>query len=256
MDQKELENAVAFIKCSLTSARDLAERVFAYLGLAVFQECARALQNSCPVFASKPFVSIDVGLLVEDLEQCRNFSFGRNGMGVLALRDMESNEYWNFSRNGKPEIQKDLVLCLAVRGVVDGSGGGVRITPRVTGPYASLDAAAPQFRIFEAVNAFNPSVNPIVGKIVEGQGSFIVGWSQVQLGAICSVYDVFKAFIGKRHDVRHLAYQKISPFDPAPSSRDGNFEMLFIPAEHRQLLLDIWSIQLSNFGQKSIIWDK
>lgn len=216
------------------------------------------LQRVSDSWVSAPFATYKIeGIFLVALER-NNFSLEKRVDGVTTLCDNSSqnhmpgcnpSNYWNFWCEGKKQDEIELDLKLGVRAVVSSRDRGIILQPQAGGGCLSPMDFLPQLRVFQTITEFDHSANPIVKKMVDGQGKIVVGWTDIGLGGIRDLHRLFEEFCDGNDIIKTLANSNLSPFDPTPFDKQA-VTTFYIPEPCQRMLFWLWSEQLDHFKAK------
>ncbi len=168
--------------------------------------------------------------------------------GVLTIAAHKG--YWNYrfrSRDERPP--DDLVMQLCVGFSLDPKGQGIGVVPLAHGTFFSPASESPaNLQMFRSLVKLHPDAPEIVRKIVEDHGHVRVTWTELGLGGVLRIYELFDQFAAGNDRLKHLARNTMSPFDPAPyDTRRQPGEVLYFSALAQAKVLDAWAGQLQGF---------
>lgn len=165
------------------------------------------------------------------------------------------SNYWNFKRE-EGKLEFDLSISLGVVLVMNKRRRGIELWPSAHGSFLSPVDKLPNLRMFQAL-VENDKKAPAVAKriIASGKGSLVVSWTDLGLGGIRSIGDLFCEFTSGNKRVDDLANHHYVFFpDPRPV-RQQTSEELFITEPAQPDLFETWWKQLKNYQQSlSLPW--
>ncbi|MFA6521994.1 MAG: hypothetical protein WCT24_00120 [Patescibacteria group bacterium] len=169
---------------------------------------------------------------------------------ILTLVDTRSHDatpgyrpsnYWNFRRG--PDGASDLTVTLCFIVALDIARRGVVLWPQAIGPVVSPSDAKPNFHMFEILVKNDPDALPIAKKMAESNGSIAVSWTELGLGGLRSLSELFREFAGGNEALTRLARSGMNVFQPNPLGPP----YLYIAEPAQPELFDAWRAQLNKF---------
>lgn len=160
------------------------------------------------------------------------------------------SNYWNFkvsaSNQGK---QFNLRIDLRVFFRIHNRERGIALTPLAVGTFLSPCDHLPNFRMFKAlVESSSGPLLPIVKEIAESDdGQAVVTWTDLGLGGIRSISDLFSEFVCGNKAISELARQgNVFNLDPFLRYRGSGGE-LFIAEPAQPKVFRMWKQQLEDY---------
>lgn len=154
---------------------------------------------------------------------------------------------WNFKLLEGDEPRFDLRVELNVGFGVNVEKRGVVFMPWATGSYASPADRLPNYRMFKALVENDDDAPAVAKELAASDGSIIVTWTELGLGGIRRLADLFAEFAARNEVVVRLG-RAGGVFNPAPFSRlqqPGN--ALFIPEPAQPTIVESWREQLNAY---------
>ena len=164
---------------------------------------------------------------------------------------MPSN-YWNFKRDEKSG-KFDLKISLSVDFSVSRPARGVVLYPRAHGTFVSPVDELPNFRMVKALAESDQDAPELIKELAASNGRGVVNWTEIGLGGIMTVADLFEEFARGNEAVMQLAYVT-KVFDPTPLSRHPSLvEPLYIIEPEQAKLMADWRKQLEDYRNSLIV---
>ncbi len=157
------------------------------------------------------------------------------------------SNYWNFKTTG--EKTDELLFDIGLIAFLRQKARGIVLIPHVSSPFLSPADTLPQYRVFVVISGFDPQAHPIIHQIAINKGEKIVSWTDIGLGGIRSIQELFLEFTSGNKELERLARSCVSPFDPDPFPRTSVSDK-YLPEPHQQALFELWNKQLERFKQK------
>ncbi|MBI4119166.1 MAG: hypothetical protein HY452_02805 [Parcubacteria group bacterium] len=165
-----------------------------------------------------------------------------------------SSNYWNFKLFEGDERKFDLRVTLYVGFQVSFKKRGVVLMPLARGSFFSPADHLPNLRMFEVLVNENDGDLPVVAKeLVESGGTIVVTWTELGLGDIHKLPDLFEEFVGGNDLVNQLG-RTGSVFDPAPyPHRQQPRDELFVLEQTQPKIFQMWRAQLNEYRDRLIV---
>lgn len=157
------------------------------------------------------------------------------------------SNYWNFKHMEGDKRRFDLRVTLSIGFGVNFEKRGVVLVPQAHGSYVSAADQLPNFRMFKAL-VENDSDAPVVAKeLATSDGTIVVTWTELGLGGIRRLADLFAEFSARNETVARLG-RNGEVFNPAPSPRyQQPGDELFIPEPAQSQIIETWRTQLREY---------
>lgn len=193
------------------------------------------------------------GIKRQDRPDCRNeiFTLVDENPQKEVPGWMPSN-YWNFKllENKK---QFDLCVTLSVGFEINLKKRGIVCWPQAHGTFVSAGDQLPKSRMFKILTDSDVNAPAIAKELAASDGSIIVTWTDLGLGGIRKIEDLFAEFVGSNKTVERLAVNH-DVFDPDPRSphqQSGN--KLFIAELAQPKIFQVWRTQLEDYRNRLIL---
>ncbi len=191
----------------------------------------------------------DRGFRLEDRPDCRYEIF--TIVDTKSPRDLGGN-YWNFSRLKADKIKFDLRVGLVIGFGLNIEKRGVTLVPRTHGSFLCPASDRPHFRMFKALVESDDNAPAVAREIAQSEGTIVVTWTDLGLGGIRRIADLFAEFAGNREMVRDLCH-RADIFDPMPYQRyEQPGEELFIAEPAQPKVFQAWRAQLSEYRESLV----
>ena len=156
---------------------------------------------------------------------------------------------WNFKLvEGRNEFDLQLTLYVGIGLSIEDRG--FRLWPKTCGTGISPADHLPNFRMFKAIVENGATELPrIVNEIAESDGSVVVTYTDLELGGIRRIGDLFTEFFGTKEVVRGIARHG-DVFDPQPypfHQQPG--DELFITESAQPKIVRAWRAQLNGYQE-------
>ncbi len=157
------------------------------------------------------------------------------------------SNYWNFKLLEGDKREFDLRMTLSVDFGINIEKRGVVLVPKAYGSYVSAGARLPNFRMFKALVESDNDVPAVARELAASDGSVVVTWTELGLGGVRRLADLFSEFAGGNETVIQLG-RNGEVFDPAPSPRyQQPGDELFIPEPAQPKIFESWRAQLNGY---------
>lgn len=168
------------------------------------------------------------------------------------------SNYWNFKRPEGDGRKLDLRITLKASFCENIQRRGIVLYPHASGTFVSPCDGLPNFRMFKALVEYGIEKDTsdrfqieaglaTARRLAESDGSIVVSWTELGLGGIRKITDLFREFSRGREEIERLARDG-RVFDPPPYSLYGNpGDKLFIIESAQPELFDTWREQLKEY---------
>jgi len=230
---------------------DLLRKAAAYKGLQLHEGASKAYSE--PI---KEYV-LDERLLAtlaecnikrQDRPDCRN--------KIFTLVDENPQEkvpgwspsnYWNFKLVDGDKRGFDLRVTLSVSFGINFEKRGVVLVPQAHGSYVSATDQLPNLRMFKALVESDSDVPAVAKELAASDGTVVVIWTELSLGGIRRLADLFTEFAARNETVARLG-RNGDIFDPAPNPRyQQPGDELFITEPAQPKIIEMWRTQLNEY---------
>jgi hypothetical protein len=161
------------------------------------------------------------------------------------------SNYWNFQKiEGKNEfdLKMDLVAGVSLTSYED---RGIRLYTKVHGTFFSAADLLPNFRVFKALVESGAQEVPPVAHELADNGSLVVSWTDIGLGGIRRMSNLFfEAFPGNQ-EVNMIANCG-RVFDPPPHRQGMGEPQIFIAETAQPRVMRAWREQIKKYGASLI----
>ena len=163
------------------------------------------------------------------------------------------SNYWNFreARNGEEGDEKR--ISLAVKFEVSARYHGIRIFTTARGTYVSAADHLPNFRMFKALVELGGDAPPVAKELTESErGTIVIGWTELGLGGVRGISELFEEFVRGNQVVRLLARER-RVFEPQPYPPLETNEGMFFAEPAQPRLFKIWREQLKDYSESLLV---
>lgn len=157
------------------------------------------------------------------------------------------SNYWNFKLLEGDKRTFDLRMTLYVGFGINLEKRGVVIVPQAHGSFLSAADRLSNFRMFKALVENDDDVPAVAKELAASDGTIVVTWTELGLGGIRRLADLFTEFAARNETVARLGRDG-EVFDPAPNSpyqQPG--DELFIPEPAQPKIIESWRAQLNEY---------
>lgn len=165
------------------------------------------------------------------------------------LDGLTSSNYWNFWKDKSDHPKFDFRISLSFGFEHNVRKRGIVFWPRAYGTGVSAADNLPNFRMFKALTECDNNALPIAKEIAASDGFIIVTYSDIGLGGIRSMFELFQEFANNKDSVLQLS-RNTKIFNPAPEplyQQPG--DRLFVVEPAQPKLFNIWTEQLTTYRQ-------
>lgn len=156
------------------------------------------------------------------------------------------SHYWNF-RIDEETQEYDLRIQLSVHLEISDYDRGVVFRPWAFGGCASPADRLPNFRLFKLLTEHDPEAPEVCKEIAASDGYIVVSWSDLGLGGIRQISELFDEFARGNKAVLELGRTGVI-FVPAPWVRNQKpAEMPYVIEPAQPKLFKIWDGQLQAY---------
>jgi hypothetical protein len=238
------------------TALDLLRRAAAYKGLKLREGASRACSEPIKTyFLDSKLLAVlaERGIKKQPRPDC-NYQ-------VFTLVDENPQEkfpgwapsnYWNFKPldNGRGF---DLRVTLSVHLSISVKSRGIVLVPEAYGSFVSPADRLPNFRMFKALVENDDAAPDIAKELAASDGSIVVTWTDLGLGGIRRIADLFNEFAGQNETVKRLAWNE-EIFNPVPYPRyQKPSEELFVAEPVQPKILRTWRQQLDDYRTRLVL---
>jgi len=157
------------------------------------------------------------------------------------------SNYWNFKLVDGDKCRFDLRVTISVGFGINFEKRGVVLVPQAHGSYVSAADQLPNFRMFKALVELDTDAPAVAKELAASDGTAIVTWTELGLGGIRRLADLFTEFAARNETVARLG-RNGEVFDPAPSPRYKQpGDELFIPEPEQPQIIETWRSQLNEY---------
>ncbi|MDZ4296602.1 MAG: hypothetical protein U1A16_04525 [Patescibacteria group bacterium] len=160
---------------------------------------------------------------------------------------------WNFKFLEGDKRAFDLRVTLSVGFGINFEKRGVVLVPQAHGPSSSPTDRLPNLRMFKALVENDTDAPAVAKELAASGGTTVVTWTELGLGGIRRLADLFTEFTAGNETVARLG-RTGEVFDPAPNPRyEQPGDELFIPEPAQPKILEAWRAQLSEYRSRLVV---
>lgn len=161
------------------------------------------------------------------------------------------SNYWNFLKSGEGSKRRfDLRVTLLVGFSINLEKRGVVLVPLAHGSHLSPADQLSHFRMFKALVDTDRDAPLVAKELAKSDGAIVVTWTELGLGGIRRLTDLFTEFAGTNQTVARLGW-KGEVFEPAPNQRYRHpGDELFIPEPAQPRIMEKWREQLMEYRSR------
>lgn len=157
------------------------------------------------------------------------------------------SNYWNFKEVEGQEHRFDLRMTLHAGLNISTEDRGVVLGPVAYGTFLSPADHLPHFRMFQALTNQDGNALPVARELAGSDGNILVTWTELGLGGIRSIQDLFEEFAGGNESIERIARRQ-EVFAPVPYPAHQNLaDKLFIAEPAQPKVLRAWRAQLEEY---------
>lgn len=158
---------------------------------------------------------------------------------------------WNYTPH-KGKNYLDLHIDLEVMAYVKQEYRGVLFVPYVWGCSGCSSEAMPHKHMFQLLVECDENSLQIAREIAESEGEgLVVGWSELGLGGLRTLGEVFREFFGENEVIEHIA-RKEYVFDPLPYPRFPRDKTIHVIEPAQPRIIQAWREQLNNYRSRFV----
>lgn len=157
------------------------------------------------------------------------------------------SNYWNFKLLDGEKYQFDLRVTLNVSFGINTEKRGIVFWPRAYGSFFSPVDRLPNLRMFKALVESDGKAPAVALELAASDGNIVVTWTDLGLGGIRKLTDLFAEFAGQNEAIKKLGRNQ-EVFDPVPNlhhQQSGDELFVVEPAQPR--VFQEWRKQLEEY---------
>lgn len=164
-----------------------------------------------------------------------------------------TSNYWNFNLVEGDKRAFDLRMTLSVGFGINFEKRGVVFVPQAHGSFVSAADQLPNFRMFKSLVENDPDAPAVAKELAASDGTLVVTWTELGLGGIRRLADLFVEFAARNETVAQLG-RNGDVFDPAPNPRyQQPGDELFIPEPAQPKIVETWRAQLNEYRSHLVV---
>jgi hypothetical protein len=158
------------------------------------------------------------------------------------------SNYWNFKKvQGKNEFDLKMTLVAGVN-LASYEDRGIRLTTKVHGTFLSACDRLPNFRVFKAlVESGVQEVPDVAHKLVAGEGTLVVSWTDIGLGGMRRMSSLFFEVFGNKSEVNAIA-NRGGVFNPPPHRLSMGDKDIFVAEPAQPRVMKAWREQIKKYS--------
>jgi hypothetical protein len=157
-----------------------------------------------------------------------------------------ASNYWNFKRkegsesfNLRISLSVNLRICQTERGII--------LSPNASGTFLSPSDFLPNFRMFKALTESDAKALAVAKELAASEGEIIVTWTELGLGGMRSLRDLFDEFAGTNEMISMLSCNS-DILDPVPHvDRQSDDEKMWVCEPAQPRLFKTWRQQIKSY---------
>lgn len=237
---------------------DLIRKVALSKGLTLREGCEKAYSEPIAFYTlDKKLLDLlkEKGIGRQDRPDCNN--------EIITLVDNNYQEkisgwspsnYWNFKITEQKTFE--LKIALSIGFALNIEKRGIVLLPRASGNFLSPADHLPNFRMFKALVEGLGCCTRVAHEIAESDdGKTVVTWTDIGLGGIRRISDLFGEFVGRNVVVKDIAKrQEVFVPSPHPHSQmknPGDEQFVTEPAQPK--FFAVWRKQLENYRSSLVV---
>ncbi|MBI1999546.1 MAG: hypothetical protein HYS74_02785 [Parcubacteria group bacterium] len=230
---------------------DLLRRAAAHKGLRLHEGASKAYSEPIKEYAldEKLLAALaERNIKRQDRPDCRNEIFTLvDESPQNKVPGWSPSNYWNFKLVDGDKRRFDLRVTLSVGLGINFEKRGVVLVPQAHGSYISAADQLPNFRMFKALVELGTDAPAVAKELAASDGTVVVTWTELGLGGIRRLADLFTEFAARNQTVAQLG-RNGEVFDPAPNPRyQQPGDELFIPEPAQPKIIETWRTQLNEY---------
>ncbi len=157
------------------------------------------------------------------------------------------SNYWNFKLLEGDGRKFNLRIFLGVGFGINIKKRGVVLCPRANGTFLSPADRVPNFRMFKALVESDEDAPIVAKELAESNGSIVVTWTDLGLGGIRRLSDLFIEFAGNNEMIKKIS-KNLEVFDPVPNPQyQQPGDELFVAEPAQPGVFKTWQAQLEEY---------
>jgi hypothetical protein len=236
---------------------DLLRRAATHKGLKLHEGASKAYCEPIKEYAlDKKLLAIldNRGIKRQRRPDCRNEIFTLVDENPQEkVTGWSPSNYWNFKLLEKNKDTFDLRISLSVGLDINLEKRGVVLVPQAHGSFLSAADRLPNFRMFKVLVENDNDIPAVAKELAASDGSIVVTWTELGLGGIQRLADLFREFAARNETVARLG-RNGEIFDPAPNQHyQQPGDDLFIPKPAQPRIVESWRAQLEEYRSHLVV---
>lgn len=194
------------------------------------------------------------GIRQQDRPDCNNKIFtlvDENPQKVIS--GWAPSNYWNFKLVKEGASEFDLHISLSVGLEINKEKRGIVFWPQTHSSFLSPCDLLPNFRMFKTLAESDENAPAVAKELAASDGNLVVAWTDLGLGGIHNISDLFMEFSRGNKTVMELGRrEKIFNPIPFPEHQKPGDE-LFIAEPAQPKIFQKWKAQLDEYRAKLIV---
>ncbi len=163
--------------------------------------------------------------------------------------DTVETAFWNFRRrkDRKDEKIDELEIALSVGFGITMEKRGIILLPQAYGTFLSPGYNGAHRHMFKLLVEYHQDAPAVAQEIAASDDTFVVGFTELGLGGIRRLSDLFEEFARGNHTIKQLAnHQEVFNPMPYPYYQNPGDELFIIePAQPK--VIGVWRAQLTEY---------
>jgi hypothetical protein len=160
------------------------------------------------------------------------------------------SNYWNFKLDGH---KFDLRVFLSVGFELNTKRRGIVVWPHAHGSFVSPVDQLPNFRMFKTLVESDKDAPALAKELATSDGSIVVTWTDLGLGGICRLADLFAEFVDGNETIEQVGRSQ-EVFDPVPYPRYWKSDdELFVAEPAQPKIIQVWQTQLREYRASLVV---
>lgn len=199
---------------------DLLRKAATHKGLNLQEGASRACSEPIKVYELDDkllAVLAERGIKRQARPDCRNRIFTLiDENPQKEVHGWSPSNYWNFKLLEGDERKFNLQVTLSVGFGINLEKRGIVFVPQANGSFLSPVDQLPNFRMFKMLVENDENVSAVAKELAASDGGIVVTWTELGLGGICELANLFAEFAGGNKLITQLG-RNSEVFDPVPN---------------------------------------
>ena len=228
---------------------DLLRKAAAYKDLKLREDASKAYSKPFKVYTLNDkllAVLAEQGIKRQDRSDCNNEIFTLvDENPQKKIWGWAPSNYWNFKL--LKERTFDLRVSLSIDFEINQEKRGVVFWPQTHGTFVSPADQLPNFRMFKALADNDENAQAVAKELAASNGSIVITWTDLGLGGIRKLTNLFAEFAGRNETIARLA-ENGEVFNPVPYPKyQQPRDELFVTEPAQPKVIQLWREQLKEY---------